>query len=155
MQVIPFGLRPACAHRRIFQLCLPLERAAPKLPPGKSDDLEPEARSPKLALALRRWATPCSLGPSQPRGRARRPGCWVEGPPCWRGTVRSLSFLLLVILWSVAACARPQQTRGPSESLYCLSAQIFRDVAATGHGVWGQVTHLVPPCNASWSLLAS
>nr|KAF6433732.1 hypothetical protein HJG59_008813 [Molossus molossus] len=46
------------------------------------------------------------------------------------------------MLWSVATRARPQQTWGPSESLFCLSAQIFRDMAATGHGVWGQVTHL-------------
>lgn len=108
-----------------------------------------------MALALRLWATPCSLGPSQPHGRARRPGCLVGGSPCWHSIVLSLSFLHLVILWSMATCARPQQTRGPSESLFCLLAQIFRDTAATGHGVWGQVTHLVPPCNASWSILAS
>lgn len=48
-----------------------------------------------------------------------------------------------MILRSVAEFARPQQTRDLFESLFCLLAQVFGDMAAAGCVVWGQMTYLV------------
>lgn len=59
-----------------------------------------------------------------------------------------------MILWSVAKCARPQKTRGASESLFCLLTQVFGDTAATGRGVWAQMTLLSLPAvlrGPSWT----
>lgn len=69
--------------------------------------------------------------------------------------ILGLGFLYCVILRSVVKFARPQQTRGLSESLFCLLAQVFRDIAAAVRDVWGQMAFLAPACSASSPLLDS
>lgn len=63
-----------------------------------------------------------------------------------------------MILWPVAKRPRPRQTQRGSESPFCLLAQVFRDTATAGCGVWGRMAHLslsaVLP-GPSWTLQLS
>ena len=100
------------------------------------------------------WATPCPL--RAPAALLQSREAWlidVEGPSTLTRYNSRSEFPACGNLWSVATCARPQQTWGLSESLFCLLAQVFGGMAATVCGAWGQMTHLVPPCSASWFLL--